>query len=125
MTPESEETTYTSAEEWPTDDGAEDLTLPSGAKVRVAPPPVFWLGVTGRIPAHLQAIAKKHQADGKDWAPAENQQVVEWLISESFIEPKVSLGKKPGCLLIAKLSDRDKEAVVMELRLPAYVGALK
>ena len=126
MTPDPEETTYTSAEEWPTDDdGGQDMTLPSGAKVRIAAPPVMWLAATGKIPANLVAIGKRHEADKKDWTPAEQQTAVEWLVAESFIEPKVSATKKPGYLSLDRISDRDKEAVAMRLRLQDYANAMK
>ena len=84
MSEEPEEPTYTSAEEWPTDDdGGQDMTLPSGAKVRIAAPPVMWLAATGKIPANLVAIGKRHEADKKDWTPAETDrfarsEVVTW-----------------------------------------------
>ena len=126
MTPDPEETTYTSADEWPTDDdGGQDMTLPSGAKVRIAAPPVMWLAATGKIPANLVAIGKRHEADKKDWTPAEQQTAVEWLVAESFIEPKVSATKKPGYLSLDRISDRDKEAVAMRLRLQDYANAMK
>ena len=121
----AEDAAYTSADEWPADDGGEDLVLPSGAKVRVAPPPVLWLGMTGQIPAHLVAIARHHEADGKDWTPAENMQAIEWLVAVAFVEPKVSIARKAGYLPISKLSDRDKEAVAMKLRIQNYAAALK
>ena len=126
MTPDPEETTYTSAEEWPVDDdGGQDMTLPSGAKVRVAAPPVLWLAATGKIPANLMAIGKKHQADKKDWTPDEQQTALEWLVASSFVEPKVSATKKPGHLSLDRISDRDKEAVAMRLRLQDYANAMK
>jgi hypothetical protein len=51
--------------------------------------------------------------------------VLDWLICESFVEPKVSLGRKAGCMPIAKLSKRDKEVVALTLGLQGYAGTLK
>lgn len=118
---------YTPADEWPTDDGGEDMALPSGAKVRVAAPPVMLLGMTGELPAHLLAIGKKHQADKKPWTAAETRASLEWLIAESFVKPKASIAKNPpkGVLSIARMSDRDKEYVAMHLHLQTYAGALR
>jgi hypothetical protein len=121
-----EETTYTKAEDWPSDDGGEDMTLPSGAKVRVAPPPVMLMTMRGKLPAHLMAIGNKHQADGKPWTPAENLQALDWLIAESFVFPKATIFKKPtkDVLSVARMSDRDKEYVAMHLRLQNYAEML-
>ena len=116
---------YTTAEQWPTDDGGEDLVLPSGAKVRVAAPPVLWMSMSGQIPAWLQAIAKRHQADKKSYSSAETKQMLDWLIAESFISERVSVTRKPGYMHISKISDRDKEFIAMHLRLQTYASALK
>jgi hypothetical protein len=120
-----EATTYTKAEDWPTDDGAQDLVLPSGANVRVMAPPVMWMAMTGKIPAFIVAMGKHHQATEEEWTLQENEKILDWLVSESFIEPKVSLTKKAGFLHIARLSNRDKEAVAMTLRLRTYAEAVR
>ena len=126
MSEDEVEVGYTAAEDWPDeDDDGEDMVLPSGAKVRVAPPPIVWLGMTGQLPAHIMAIAKHHNADKQDWSDTETRQAVEWLIAASFVSPRVSLGRKAGCLPLARISDRDKEAVVMKLRIADYTAALK
>src|ERR1039457_3650955 len=77
-----EEPQFTAADDWPDEDGAQVLTLPSGAVVRVSPPPVVWLALTGRVPANLVAIQKHHIADGKSWTPAELDEALDWLIAE-------------------------------------------
>jgi len=121
------ELAYTPADEWQTDDGGQDLVLPSGNTVRIAPPPVLWLGMTGKIPAHLVAIGKHHIADGKPWTPEENEQVLDYLIAESFVEPKATIYTKApkGVLSIARMSDRDKQAVALTLRLQGVAAAMK
>lgn len=118
---------YTPADQWPTDDGGQDLTLPSGAHVRVATPPVMLMAMSGDLPAHLLAIGRHHKADKKGWTAAENLQALEWLIVESFVFPKATLAKKApkGVISISHMSDRDKEAVAMTLRLQNYAGMLK
>ena len=116
---------YTPADQWPKDDGGQDLTLPSGAKVRVASPPVLWMAMTGRVPAFLKAIVAHHKADSKDFTPEENDKMLDWLICESVIsDPKVTLTKKADCLHISKMSVRDKEVIALTLRLQTYAGAL-
>ena len=119
-----EEPQFTAADDWPDEDGAQVLTLPSGAVVRVSPPPVVWLALTGRVPANLVAIQKHHIADGKSWTPAELDEALDWLIAESFEEPKVSVPRKKGYRHIASISRRDKEVVVVALKLQQYIGVL-
>ena len=119
------EVPYTSAEDWPTDDGGQDLVLPSGAKVRVAIPPIFWLAMTGRIPPHIMAIAKHHQADKSEWSTEESATALYWLICLSFVDPKLSLTRKAGCLHIAKLSDADKGTVAATLKLQTYAASIR
>ena len=118
------EESFTSAEDWPTDDETQSLTLPSGAHVKVGPPAVAWLALTGRVPAHLVAIQKHHIADGKTWSPDELDKALDWLICESCISPKVTLGRKAGCRAIATISARDKETVVLALKLHQFIGVL-
>ena len=123
---EEEPREYTSIEDWPAqDDGGLDLDLPSGAHVRLAPPPIVWLGVTGRLPARLLAIVKARTAKSQDLSDDEMRELLEWLIAASFVHPKVSTTKKPDCLHISRLTDRDKEAVAMALELQDYAKALK
>jgi hypothetical protein len=117
---------YTPADQWDAagSDGGRDLVLPSGRKVRVAEPPVILYAMTGRIPAHIRAAAKHHAADGGEWTAKESQAAIDWLVASSFVEPKVSVSAKDGHVPIAKLSDADKQAVMIALNLVTLVGAL-
>jgi hypothetical protein len=116
---------YTPVDQWPSGSGEETHTLPSGAVVKLAQPPVILYAMTGRIPAHIRAIAKHHAADGGEWTPEESQVAIDWLVACSFVEPKVSVTAKEGCLPIAKLSDQDKQAVMVALNLVMMVGAIR
>jgi hypothetical protein len=118
------EEAYTSAENWPEDTEIMDLDLPSGAKVRVEQPAVAWLALTGRVPAHLVAIQKHHMADGKSWTSEELDKALDWLVCASFVKPKVALGRRPGCRAISTISLRDKETVVLALKLHTFIGVL-
>jgi hypothetical protein len=129
MPDESERRAYTDPAEWPAEtDGGRDMELPSGAFVRVAQPPIVYLGMSGKIPARFTAMAKHHEAAGDaatDWEPAEVQEIVDWLICEAFVRPKCSTSPQPGELDYAQLSDRDKNAVLMACNLVMLAEALK
>jgi hypothetical protein len=63
-------------------------------------------------------------ADGKTWSPEELDKALDWLICESFISLKVTLGRRQGCRAIATISARDKETVVLALKLHQFIGVL-
>jgi hypothetical protein len=115
-----EELVPTPADQWE-EDVDKVITLPSGNVAKLREPAFQMHVLLNTFPPHLRAITEKHIADKKEWGQAENQQLLDWLICESFVEPRVSLAKKTGCLHISRISDRDKGAVVFALNLQRYV----
>ena len=127
--PETTDTTpdepqITPAEDWPDPaDLVKILTLPSGNVAKVSPPAFALCMMREGLPPHLRAIAKKHVANGKDWTGAEQEQLLNWLLTLTFVEPKVVLATKAkaGELSISRISDRDKEAVAVAMDLGRYL----
>ncbi len=117
---------YTSADEWQArGDGGSDLTLPSGAKVRVCQPKVALLQMTGRVPAYLLAIIRKHAADNKPWTVKESTWLVDWLITQSVTSVTITMTRKPGAVFIGDVSDADKNALIATLGLQVLAGMLR
>ena len=107
------EPAVTSADEW--QDASEQATvlaLPSGNVVKLRRPPVLWLVATGRIPPQIVAAMKHHKANSGDFSTAEKDLMLDWLICEAAVEPKMTLGKRKDAVNIGRLSATDKESII-------------
>jgi hypothetical protein len=115
----------TSAEAWPSKSKALAgtlATLPSGAVARICDPPLQYLYVTGRVPPKIGSLLRKGGleilADPMNKMDDEQRRLfMDWMIAESFIEPKVSMTRKAGTIYIGDLIDQDKAAVIDALSL--------
>ena len=111
----------TSAAAWPSKEKAEIGTLvglPSGGVARIAPPPLQYLYITGRVPPKLWALLSEKGlgilSDPLTQMTDEQRRLFrDWMIAESVVEPRVSMARKAGTVYIGDLVDQDK-AFVME-----------
>ncbi len=124
-TPEAAPLTPTSAGEWPSAEkgaGGNAVELPSGAVARLRYPPLQYLLATGRVPPKLWSRLHK---DGtavlvdplRTLEAEEIKLFVDWMIAESFVEPRVSMTRKAGGLYIGDLSEDDKSFVMATIGL--------
>jgi len=87
------------------------VTLPSGNSALLRKPPLFLLLKTGRMPESVRAVLEKNLHLE---IPTTDEMLLatEWLVSESFVEPRVTLQPQDGAVCIDDLDDDDKQAVI-------------
>jgi hypothetical protein len=125
MSEKTEELHPTSAADWPTGGTVKDgivVELPSGAVARLSRPPLQYFIATGRVPTKLWAKVQKQGAqmfeDPLNAMSKEELTVfIDWMLSCAFVEPKVTMTRKDGCVYIGDLDERDKEEVMQLLGL--------
>jgi hypothetical protein len=85
------------------------VKLPSGNTALLKKPNMYVLMKSGQIPDSI----KKTLENGEDATFAEKQELIEYQISLTFINPEVTVDdKKEGVLHIDEIEDEDKTAVI-------------
>lgn len=103
--------TPTTAEDYPVVKDVE-LQLPSGARAIVRQPNLFGMMSRGRVPADLFTAMQ-----GKNLEPEQIGRLMNILVAESFVTPRVSTVPKKGCVLVSDLPNGDYISVVQALGL--------
>jgi hypothetical protein len=114
--------TPTPADEWPKALPGLILELPSGAVARVSAPPSMYLTATGRIPPRLRqalnGLSSEQMGHLTDvLEPEMLELLMDWMVAESFLEPKVSLLPREGYLCVADIDVRDRDYIARSLEL--------
>jgi hypothetical protein len=120
--PAQERLTPTSIAQWPKKFPGLELKLPSGAVARVSPPPSMYLAATGRVPPKLRKVLGKFTNEEMGrltelLEPELLELLMDWLVAESFLDPKVSLLPREGYLCIADIDVHDRDFVARSLQL--------
>jgi hypothetical protein len=108
----------TRPEEWFSPE-PEEVTLPSGNRALCHKPNTFILGKTGQVPESVRKAAEtKKKADSgeaNDVSPENLAAVdilVDYLVCKAFLEPKVTLLRRKGCVAIDDLTADDKAFII-------------
>jgi hypothetical protein len=116
-----EKFTPTPADEYPVVKTLE-LEMPSGARVRVRKPSVFYLVEHGLVPAQVRKIIGRGSAkNAKPLTEEEVMVVLNFLVAASYVSPKVSTSRKAGSIYVHDIPDEDRQAVIAALDLEAAV----
>lgn len=117
--------TATPAAEWPSKDkmlAGVVVEMPSGGVARLRNPPLQYLLATGRVPPKLWSRLHKEGTavliDPLRMLETDEVKVfIDWMIAESFVEPKVSMARKAGTVFIGDIVEEDKQYVMAEMGL--------
>lgn len=112
-------TQLTTAAEYPVAKDIE-LTLPSGARVKLHEPNKYVMLRTGQFPKDVEAAIRNAAEQGIRPDFDIQQKTVEILLCAAFVEPKVTMTPKKGCLHVKDLRDRDREFVALVLQLTVF-----
>lgn len=107
----------TPAEDYPVIED-QQLTLPSGARVVVRQPSVFGLVSRGQVPSRVRELLDRAvMPKAKKVSEAEMMEVLNFLVAASYVKPPVSLVPKKGHVLLSRIPDEDRLAVIKALGL--------
>jgi hypothetical protein len=109
----------TKAEDYPVAIDVE-LTLPSGARVKLHEPNKYVMLRTGQFPKDVAAAIRNAAEQGIRPEFDIQQKCLETLLCAAFIEPKVAMTPKKGHLCVKDLRDRDREFVAAALQLTVF-----
>jgi hypothetical protein len=119
-TPETAETFVpTKAEDYPVDRDME-VTLPSGAKVVLHRPNKYALMKAGRFPKDVEAAVRQAAEEGVAPDFEVRMKALDYLLCETFVDPKLHITPKKGYVSVHALPDPDREFVIFLLGLSVF-----
>ena len=115
----AEEFVPTKAEDYPTDK-VQELTLPSGAKVRVKRPSKYVMLRTGSFPKDVEQAIRAAANSDADPDFDTRLAAMDYVLCAAFIEPKMHITPKKGHVCVRDLPDPDREYLVYFLGLSVF-----